>query len=123
MQDGFAYYFLMMMARRLPMLLLVLCGIIFALVRWKRHPRVSLMTLLALVIYFVEAVLFILFLYWLPDMMRAMRLSGMAWGWLYTVIFFFEDFVFALVIILLVSAALSGRGPAEKAYPPMPGTI
>jgi hypothetical protein len=123
-QNGFAYYFLLMMARRLPMLLLVLGGSAFAIIRWKRHPRVSLMTLLALIIYIVEAILFILFLYWLPDLMHTMRLTPKAESWLYSVIFFFEDFVFALIIILLVGAAFSGRGgPANKAYPPLPDTI
>lgn len=116
-------YFLMMLARRSPMFLLCLAGILFAIIYWRRHPRVSLMTLLALVIYAVEAVLFTLFLYWLPELMHTMRLSSNATDWFYAVIFFLEDFVFALVIILLVGAALSGRGPAEKATPPMPGTI
>jgi hypothetical protein len=41
----------------------------------------------------------------------------------YFVLFFFEDFVFALVIILLVGAAFTGRGAQDKAYPPLPGTI
>lgn len=109
MRDGFVYYFLLMMARRLPMLLLVLGGSIFALVRWKRHPRVSIMTLIALVIYVVEAVLFIVFLYWLPELSQTMRLSSKAMNWVYTVIFFCEDFVFAGIILLLVGAAFTGR--------------
>lgn len=116
-------YFLFMLVRRAPIFLLCLGGIVFAIIRWKRHPRVSLMTVLALVIYAVEAVLFALFLYWLPDLMRPMHLSLTADEWFYNVIFFFEDFVFALVIILLVGAAFSGRGAQDEAYPPLPGTI
>lgn len=102
------------------MLLLVLGGSAFAIIRWKRHPRVSLMTVLAMVIYFVEGVIFLAILYWLPDMMQSMRLSSKASGWLYSLIFFFEDFIFALVIILLVGAAFTKREPraALEASPP-----
>ena len=109
MRDGIVYYVLLMLARRLPMLLLALGGIIFAIVRWKLHPRASLMTLLALVIYLVEAFLLSVFLYYLPDMMHPMRLSSKAVDWLYFFVFFFEDFVPALIILLLVGAAFSQR--------------
>lgn len=91
------------------MLLLALGGSIFALVRWKVHPRASLMTVIALVIYLIEAVLFTVFIYYLPELTQSLRLSGKATGWLYTVIFFFEDFVLAGVILLLVAAAFTGR--------------
>ena len=82
------------------------------------------MTAVALVIYAVEAVLFSLLLYWLPNVMRPMHLSVTADEWFYNVIFFFEDFVFALVIILLVGAAFSGRGAsANEPHPPLPETV
>jgi hypothetical protein len=117
------YYLSLLLARRSPMLLLSLGGIIFAIVRWKRHPRVSLMTVLALAIYIFEGILFSIFLYWLPELMFKMRLSPAAIDNSYLVLFFLEDFVFAVVIILLVSAAFSGRQAQDAAYPPLPGTI
>ena len=118
------YYLAMMLARRSPMFLLSLGVIVFAIVRWKRHPRVSLMTMLAFVVYTVEGTLFSVFLYWLPRLMDTMRLPPRGTENLYFVLFFFEDFVFALIIILLVGAAFSGRGAhANEAYPPPPGTI
>lgn|SRR5882724_11282207 len=116
-------YLSLLLVRRSPMLLLSLGGIIFAIVRWKRHPRVSLMTVLALAIHMFEGILFSIFLYWLPDLMFKMRLSPAAGDNFYFVLFFFEDFVFALVIILLVGAAFSERGARDEAYPPLPGTI
>lgn len=120
MRDGFLYYFMLRLARRLPMLLLCLGGITFAATRWKRHPRISLMTVLALVIYLVEAIVFIVFLYWLPNMLQPMRLTPGTEGWIYSIIFFIEDFVFALVLILLVGAAFTQREPraAFEASPP-----
>ena len=109
MRDGFFYHFLLMMVRRLPMLLIVLGGCVFAVVRWKRHPRVSLMTLIALMLYLIEGIAFIAILYWLPELMYSMKLSAKASGWLYTIIFFFEDFAFVAVLLILVGAALTGR--------------
>ena len=91
------------------MLLLALGGTIFAIIRWKRHPRVSLMTVIALVIYMIEAFLFSVFLYYLPDLIQAMHFSSKAIDWLYFFVFFFEDLVPALVILLLVGAAFSQR--------------
>lgn len=91
------------------MLLLALGGIVFALIRWKRHPRVSLMTVIALVIYVIEAFLFSVFLYYLPDLIQATHFTSKAIDWLYFFIFFFEDFVPAIVIILLAGAAFSQR--------------
>ena len=102
------------------MLLLCVGGILFAIVRWKRHPRPSLMTVLSLLIYLVEGILFIAFLYWMPDLMFAMKLTPKVSAWLYTIIFFVEDFVFALVIILLVGAAYSGRKAITDSGPPPP---
>ena len=105
------------------MLLLSLGGIIFAIVRWKWHPRVSLMTVLALAIYAFEGILFAVFLYWLPNVIYKIIPSPAAVENSYFVLFFCEDFVFALVIILLVGAAFTLRDAQETAYPPLPGTI
>lgn len=102
------------------MFLLCLGGIIFAIVRWRRHPRVSVMTALSLVVYAIEAVSFSLFLYWFPRLMEPLRLTSAGMNNLYSVVFFLEDFVFAAVIILLVAAALTGRGTETETAPGAP---
>ena len=109
---GLTSYFLYMFARRIPMLLVTLGGIVFAIARWKRHPRVSLMTVLALALYWVEAFVFLCIRYWLPNIVEALKLSGTAINVLLVVISVLDDFAFAVVIILLVAAAFSGRKPA-----------
>ena len=91
------------------MLLLASGGIIFALVRWKLHPRASLMTVIALVIFIIDAFVYSIVLYFLPDLFRPMLTSAKMINWLYFFIYFFDDFVFALVIILLTGAAFSQR--------------
>jgi len=115
MRDGFIYYFLMMTVRRLPMLLLAFGGIIFAFVRWKLSPRVSLMTVIALAIYLFDFVIYTTVLYALPKLTRSMELSVYGQRWLNSVVSFCEDFVFATVIILLVAAAFTLRGGKTEA--------
>ena len=91
------------------MLLFAIGAIIFSLVRWKRHPRVSLLTTIAFVIYLIDALLFSILLYVLPTLITPMRMSGKAIDWLYFFVFFFADFVYVIVIVLLVSAAFTQR--------------
>ena len=76
--DNIFSYFLTRTARRLPMLLLALGGIVFAFMRWKLHPRASLMTVVALGIYLVDMVVYTLILYWLPSIVEPMRMSTSA---------------------------------------------
>jgi len=38
-----------------PILLVWLAGFVVALLRWRRHPTVSLLTVIAIVVYFVAA--------------------------------------------------------------------
>jgi hypothetical protein len=102
-------YFLTRVARRLPMLLLALGGIVFAFMRWKSHPRASLMTVVALGIYLVDMVVYTLILYWLPSVIEPMRMSSSASRFFYSVVYFIEDIVFAVTIILLVAAAFANR--------------
>ena len=107
--DNIFSYFLTRTARRLPMLLLALGGIIFAFMRWKSHPRASLMTAVALGIYLVDMVVYTLILYWLPSIVDPMRMSASASRFFYSVVYFIEDIVMAVTIILLVAAAFTNR--------------
>ena len=107
--ENIASYFLTRVARRLPMILLALGGIVFAIMRWKLHPRASLMTVVALAIYLVDMVVYTLILYWLPSLIDPMRMSPSASRWFYSVVYFIEDIVFAVTIILLVAAAFTDR--------------
>jgi hypothetical protein len=109
MRDGFVTWFLLMMLRRLPMILVALGAIVFALVRWKTGPRASLITAIAFLIYLIDMVLFTAFLYWFPQMTSSWRLSPAAREWLDWIIFFAEDFVTAAFFILLTAAAFIGR--------------
>lgn len=114
--DNIFSYFLTRTARRLPMLLLALGGIVFAFMRWRLHPRASLMTVVALGIYLVDMVVYTMILYWLPSIVEPMRMSASASRFFYSVVYFIEDIVMAVTIILLVAAAFANRksGPSSK---------
>ena len=107
--DNIFSYFLTRIARRLPMLLLALGGIVFAVMRWKLHPRASLMTVVALGIYLVDMVVYTMILYWLPSIVEPMQWSTSASRLFYSVVYFIEDIVMAVTIILLVAAAFADR--------------
>ena len=114
MRDGFAYWMLMILVRRLPFMLVAAAGIVVAIIRWKIHPKVSLMTVIALIIYFIEIFTFNTFLYYLPNMLDPLRLSSSGTSWIYSIAYFCEDIVAAVIIILLVAAAFSGRPTSES---------
>ena len=105
-------YFYYLFGRRWPMLLLVLAGIVVAIVRWKRHPKVSLLTASGLVLFIVQSLTFgsiFYFLPWLHD-------RGYSYGSinnLYLVVEICRDIFYSAVIVLLVGAVLSQRNPAE----------
>jgi hypothetical protein len=109
------HFFFDMFARRSPVILVLIAGLILALVRWKRHPRVSLMASLALFLYFVRLLLFTTFNYYLPNLfMGVFHASEQGVDWAYTVLFFFEDLAFSGILILLVAAAFTQRGRSSE---------
>jgi hypothetical protein len=112
---GLTSYFLYMFARRIPMMLVTGAGIGLAIARWKRHPRASLITVLALALYWVEAIILLCIRHWLPTLVEATKMSSAAINILFVVISLVDDFAFAVIIILLVSAAFTGRKPATAA--------
>ena len=93
---------------RLPIILLALVGIVLAVARWKRHSRVSLLTVLGLGLFLFQSLAFMFLYTFLP------RLVDRGWAYasinhLYTLAQVCQDFLFAGVIILLVVAAFSQR--------------
>lgn len=109
MRDGFITYFLLMLLRRLPMILVAFGAIVFAFVRWRSGPRAALLTVIAFLIYLIDMVLFTVFLYWFPEVSASWRLSASAREWIDWIVFFAEDFVTAAFIIMLTAAAFVGR--------------
>ena len=110
-RDTILGFFLGRIAIRVPMLGLVLGGSVFAILRWRLHPRASLMTLVAFGIYLVDMVVYTMVLYWLPSIVEPLRMSRSGERWFYSLVYFIDDIVAAVTIILLVAAAFADRQP------------
>ena len=104
------WFWLALILRRSPLLLVIIAGMVFAIIRWRRHPRVSAMTVVALAIYLIQSLALTAFNRWLPSLFEMAKVAPRNLGKVYTMVFFLEDFIFAGVLILLVAAAFTGRG-------------
>lgn len=98
--------------RRTPLILMAAIGILLSVVRLKRYPRASVLTILALVLFTFAGIFFSLLLQWLTR-----NMSAADTGRVYDVAVVIEDFVFASETILLVAAAYSDRLPIRRLMP------
>jgi hypothetical protein len=106
-----------LLLRRLPIILMALAGILIAIVRWKRHPKVSLLAVLGMGLFLLESLTFMFVYYFLPRFVE----RGWTFGsvtTLYALAQACQDFLFAAVIILLVVAAFSQREPPASRVEP-----
>jgi len=92
------------------MLLFLLAGIVIAIVRRKRHPKVSWLTVAGLVLFIVQSMTFGTIFYFLPQLYDR-GFSDAAVNNFYILVEICHDIVFSAVVVLLVSAVLSQRQP------------
>ena len=98
-----------LLLRRSILVVVILGGLGFAIARWKKHPRVSLLTIAGLGFYLVESWFFAFVFHYLPTSFETLRLTEKNIGILDSVLQLLDDFAFAIVLILLVAAAFSQR--------------
>ena len=101
-------YLFYIFAGRIPLFLLILGGIAFALARWNRHPKVSFLTTLGLVFYLLESVLFTFMMFLLPSFLPT-GVTLTAGPTFFAALYVLDDFAYAAVIIVLVSAVFAQR--------------
>jgi hypothetical protein len=99
-----------MFLQRSPALFVVFIGIIFALVRWRRHPKVSLVTIAALLLYLFKFVVFTGLYYSVPQITT--HVAADLGPTLFFTLDVLSDIASAAVIVLLVVAAFMKRQPA-----------
>jgi hypothetical protein len=104
--------FLISLGERTPMLLLALTAMVIAVVRWRRHPGVSGLTALASLLYIFKSFAFAFLFQWLPRLRESMQLSWERYDTLFILLGVFNDFFFAVVLLMLVLAAFSNRAEA-----------
>lgn len=89
-------------------MLVVLIGIVFAIIRWKRHPKASGLTIAGLLVFQLQSFAFAAAYYFMP------RLADRGWSWasidnLALVMELCRDLSYAGAIALVAAAAFSGR--------------
>jgi hypothetical protein len=105
-----------MLVSRLPMLLLFFGAMIWAIVRRKVHPQASLMVLIASFIYLLDGLFFTVFPYEIGPVERLLFIESIKTErWLYSGIYFFENFARAAIVVLVVGAAFADRSRSVKA--------
>jgi hypothetical protein len=92
-----------------PILLVWLAGFILAVVYWRRHPRVSLFTVIALVIFLVETLVDSYLNLWLPLMLSERGMGAVQLGQFYMIKGFVSAIIGAVAWGLLVAAIFSER--------------
>jgi D-alanyl-lipoteichoic acid acyltransferase DltB (MBOAT superfamily) len=87
--------------------MLVAAGL--AVARMRRHPKVSLITLAGVAIYFFRLIFFPLIFYYVPDIGQSLHFNSSQVDWWYTAINVLDDAFLAFVAVLFVVAAFTGR--------------
>lgn len=98
-----------LLLRRSILVVVIIGGMVFAATRWKRHPRVSLLTLIGLGFYLIESWCFAFLFHYLPRWFETLRLTPKTISLFDSAFQLLDDFSFAVVVILLVAAGLSQR--------------
>ena len=102
-----AWIFLRSTLIRTPTLILFVVGVLIALIRFKRHPKVSALALAGLCLWQLESFTFMFVRYKLPDWTREH-------GWSFSTVFISlnvtQDFFYSAMLALLVAAAFTQRG-------------
>ena len=98
---------------QLPSLLAILACIIAALVRWKRHPKVSLTVVVALALLALHTLIFAFVYAFVPDYVAK------AWGHdsmqrIITVISFIYNSLLAIAMAVLLAGVFMKRSEAEQ---------
>jgi hypothetical protein len=101
-----------MILQRGPLILVLLGGIFFALARWNRHPNISLLTFVGLLLYLLKFFIFAGLAFSIPRIMESMHWSYAVANNLYLLLDVLNSLVFSGILILLVAVAFAQRGKA-----------
>jgi hypothetical protein len=105
-----------------PVIIVWVIGIVLALSRWQRHPRVSQFTLIACVVMIVNLVGSRFLTIWLPITMRDRGQSVSQISLIFTIIGIITALIGAAAWALVICAIFGWRDRRQKQdfYPPAP---
>jgi hypothetical protein len=98
---------------QLPVILIWLIGQILSLVFWRRHPKVSLLTFIAMIGFLIVSIIGTYLNIWLPLTLRERGLAISQIGIALTVSGLINSFVSAVFWVLLVIAIFGWRSRQE----------
>lgn len=104
-----------------PLFLAWVAGLVLAVMRWKKHPRVSLLVTIALVIILVEAIINTSLGIWLPWMLTQQGMAYTQIGTILAIWGFISSLVNAGIWVLLLVAIFGWRD--ELPVPPIPEAL
>jgi hypothetical protein len=97
-----------------PVLLVWLAGMVIAVVTWRRHPRVSLLTVVALVILLVETLIDTFLSMWLAFILSESQMGAAQIGWVTAVVRVVAAVVAAIAWGITLAAIFGGRKPPAE---------
>lgn len=100
--------------RRIPLVLLFLGFMVLAFVRAPRHPKVSLLTGLALGFDLIESAIYLFINRSLQPLQSTLQTSDTQMQTVFTTLTVLDDFALAAVFILLIAAVLTERKPISQ---------
>lgn len=98
---------------QLPSLLAIIACIIAALVRWKRHPKVSLTVVIALTLMALHTLIFAFVYAFVPDYVARAWGSG-SMQRVITLISFINNSLLAIAMAVLLAGVFMNRSAAEQ---------
>jgi hypothetical protein len=103
---------------QIPVFLVWLAAIILAVINWRRHPRISLLTLIAFGMFFVAALVGTALISWLPLALHERGLPGGQMGNVVLIANFLRGLFDAAAWVLLVAAIFGWRQAQPESSPP-----
>lgn len=97
------------MLRRTPMLLVSLTGIVLAIIKWRKHSRVSLFLILGFSLYIFSALFFTAVNNWLYPVLSKRNFNPNSIEWFYFATNILQNSTWALMLALIIAAIFSQR--------------
>lgn len=109
MDTNYFIAFLKDLLTQLPILIVIIVGIILAIVRWRRHSTVSLITIICLAFLLTHMFIFSAVFTFLPFILYRTGVETASYRFIFQTVSFISILIDAIIFALLLAAALMKR--------------
>lgn len=109
METNYFIAYLKDMLIQSPIIIVVIVGIILAIVRWRRHSTVSLITIVCLAFLLIHIFVFSAVFTFLPFILNRTGVETDSYRFIFQVVSFISILIDAIIFALLLAAALMKR--------------